>query len=78
MIVPNPFRFLSSAFRIVRGALRGDDPLAPQNVVADRQLECEICEWRIIPTNQCLKCSCFLSVKQLFSAERCPVGNWRA
>lgn len=76
MIFPNPIRFLVSVWRAFLGSLRGEDPLAPHTIVAARQRECNRCPY-LLESGQCFQCTCFVSIKQQFRAEECPLGRWR-
>ena len=45
-------------------------------VAEARMSICKSCEHIFKPTLSCTKCGCFMKVKTILTAARCPVGKW--
>lgn len=76
MVFPNVFTAIRAFFRWVRAFIRREPTLVSEEVLVEREKHCEACEFRDAEANQCLKCSCFLGLKQQMTTERCPIGKW--
>ncbi len=76
MVFPNPIKAAAALYRVARLYFRGDDFLVSGRVAARRRQICNQCPRRDPKTEQCLECSCFLSLKTELVSEDCPLSKW--
>jgi hypothetical protein len=76
MVFPNPFRAAGALYRLARAWFTGDPFIVSGRIHARRRRLCKRCFWRDPKSDQCMKCSCFLSLKTELTTEKCPLGKW--
>ena len=69
--VPTAFKALWHSFLYL---IHGKPVLAPAPIVRARRFDCFLCPHR--EQDQCILCTCYISVKTSLSAEACPDDRW--
>lgn len=72
-----PFRALAAAFRTSYMKIRGFRTLCNPREEANRFNKCKICPF-LLEDQQCGVCGCWIPMKILLTAEKCPKGRWSA
>ena len=61
---------------LFKGVLKGQNPMAPKEVIQERAKACDGC-----PMNSkgvCMACGCFIRYKKQFRDSTCPLDYWRS
>lgn len=66
------YSIINVLWDVFRGQLKFSHP----DVVAMRRKLCNVCPDRIVVTNQCSKCGCFLKGKTAIDKSKCSEGKW--
>lgn len=74
--IPNALRAIGRVLRQI--FLRREPFVVPSEVQDDRLARCNECEFLVLDSRQCVKCTCFVDVKTLLSTESCPEKKWGA
>lgn len=76
MTFPNPFEAAGALLRLIQAYFRGDPFIVSGRVRAKRRRICNRCPRREPVSDQCLECTCFLSLKTELTTEKCPLDKW--
>jgi hypothetical protein len=69
--IPNPIRFVKSMWTALRRLVKREPVVVPEIVQIAREAQCHKCPLYNPTCDQCIKCSCFVSLKILFAHEQC-------
>jgi hypothetical protein len=72
--VPNA---LLAIWRITVALFKSTPLMVKPEVAHLRHSICKSCTEKYLPdTDQCLECTCFCSIKTLYTTESCPLNRW--